>query len=137
MNFVTLKDVQAAADKGWQAALECSKLHWHQLSHCTAKELREFLAEEFGSDDMVFYTNSYYCALCELAQRKTDSLSPWPCSLCPKRSCKAGNWKSADIAFMVWLAREGTLKSFQTAAKCVWQDLCAIDLPGDLPQIVL
>lgn len=109
MNWLTQKQVKQAATK--KAAIECSRLHWHQMATCTLSELNSKLRQLKYYFDLL---REDYCALC-LRYAFKDS-----CGVCPiGNDCKATNWVKAKRALIVFnrLPTQASLDTFQVEAK--------------------
>ncbi len=112
MKWLTQKQIKQAA-RTEKTAIECSRLHWHQMATCTLEELNSKLRQ------LGYYTRlirENYCALCQkYADEKGD------CVKCPlgNNNCNETNWHNAAYALRQFyrLPTQTSLAKFQTQAK--------------------
>ena len=97
MNWITKKEVEAAARYGRRAAIECSIAHWRQLLTATKREVK-------AHEDWGYLAVGDYCALCE-RYRCADGGG---CEICPVgkiEPCEnhGSIWRNASTAFYLWV----------------------------------
>ena len=110
MNWITKKEVEAAARYGRRAAIECSIAHWRQLLTATKREVK-------AHEDWGYLALGTYCALCG-RYRCADGGG---CEICPVgkiEPCEKGLiWHNAHEAFYLWVEGGIAGRQFRKKAK--------------------
>ena len=122
MEWLTEKEVAAAAKKSKRAAIACSKKHWKQNYTATEEEIDEYC-------DNYRIVNADSCALCvrytiideEGDVEDTDCAA---CPLGPNRCCD--EYYAAADAFDKWYYYNGSFADWQAKAKLMYDRLCKI-----------
>ena len=71
MNWLTRKEVDAAAKKSKKAAIACSVLHWEQILSATKKDFRRLSNEIHPMSGLLCalcVRHEYNCAVCSLGR---------------------------------------------------------------------
>lgn len=120
MNWLTEKQVKAAAKKSHNAAVRCSQEHWWQLSTATRKEIDE------APDDWEVLVCASYCALCQryfLCKCKGCPLDPQDDG--PRDCCQ--EWRDMDRVFF---GRHPIWPLWRRAAKAMYKRLMQVPCVG-------